>query len=68
MRKNFGLQVQDRIELKIDLNNHDNSFIEKFRSDLEKTAGVKSINYADISGGDFIKVNDKEIKIILIEI
>ena len=68
MRKECGLQVSDTIELKIDLNKNKDSFIEDFKQDLEKTAGVKSINYSEISGGDFIKINNKEIKIVLIEI
>ena len=68
MRKNTGLRVQDFVELKIDLNGNEKDFIEDFRDDLEKTAGVKNINYSEIENQEFVKINKKEIKIILIEI
>jgi isoleucyl-tRNA synthetase len=68
MRKNSGLKVEDKIELKIDLSDNKNNFIEDFRNDLERTAGVKNINYSEILEGDLVKINKKEIKIILIEV
>jgi isoleucyl-tRNA synthetase len=68
MRKKTGLKVEDRIELKLDLNGNEKDFIEDFKKDLEKTAGVKNINYSKVSDGDLVKINKKEIKIILIEV
>jgi hypothetical protein len=68
MRNKTGLKVEDRIELKLDLNGNEKSFIEDFKKDLEKTAGVKNINYSKVSDGDLVKINKKEIKIILIEV
>jgi isoleucyl-tRNA synthetase len=68
MRKNAGMKVADKVELKVDLGESEKEFIENFRDDLEKTAGVVNINYSSIADGDITKINKKEIRIVLIEI
>ena len=68
MRKNAGLKVEDIIELKIDIDESKKDFIQENLEDLEKTAGVKNINYSGIDGEeDNKKVNSIEFKMVLIK-
>lgn len=67
MRKKIGLQVSDVIELKIDVSEGDRDFIDSYRDELERTAGVKNINYATVNNVDPISVNGMEVKIVLLE-
>jgi isoleucyl-tRNA synthetase len=67
MRKQAGLQVHDSIDLKIDINQEDRKFIDEYKNELEKTAGVKNIIYSEIINKEEIKVNGIALKVIIIE-
>ncbi|PID83445.1 hypothetical protein CSB11_01495 [Candidatus Campbellbacteria bacterium] len=67
LRKKEGLQVKDEIELKIDVDQNSKDFIEKNKEELKNTAGVKNINYSEIPTGESVKINDIELKVILIK-
>lgn len=68
MRKKAFLQVSDIVELKIDSMNENISFIEQYKEELERVAGVKNINYTEISSEDIMKINEINIKVVLIEL
>ncbi len=67
MRKKAGLQVDDMVEIKVDLQGADRDFIEDNLDELQRVAGVKKVNYGEIDGEDEVKVNDKKIKLVLID-
>jgi isoleucyl-tRNA synthetase len=68
MRKNNGLKVADRIELKIDLMDLENkNFIDNYLDELLDVAGVTKVNYGEINDNDSVKINGKEIKILLLK-
>ena len=67
MRKKAGLQVDDMVEIKVDLQGVDKDFIEDNLDELQRVAGVKKVNYGEINGEGEIKINDKKIKLVLID-
>ncbi len=65
LRKKKGLSIDDKIELKVDLKDGDNSFIEDNIEELQKLANVMNINYAELDDINF-KINNHEIGIVIV--
>ncbi len=66
MRKKAGLQIQDNIELKIDIDEKYQNFIKNNKEELKKIAGVVNINFSEITSEKIEKINGIELKIVLL--
>lgn len=67
MRKKAGLEIKDEIELKIDIAENQKDFIAENLKELKKTAGVTNINYLKIDSGEIVKINEIELKVVLLK-
>ena len=69
IRKQSGLNVKEKIELKIQIIEGDCSFLENYTENLKNIAGVEKIYYSDLDDSiEIIKINNLKIKILLIQI
>ncbi|MCK5589182.1 MAG: class I tRNA ligase family protein, partial [Candidatus Pacebacteria bacterium] len=68
MRKNQGLNVKDWIELKIDLDEGDREFVEFYKEELKKVAGVKNIYYSELEEEESLKINNINLKVFIVKL
>ena len=65
MRKNMKLNPSDQVELVVETDNNGKELIEKFKNDISKIAGLKSIVFNNFEKGEIVELETLKFKLHL---